>query len=205
MARLWDRGVVSWPHFRDLQQHARTLQSVAVWSRRSVIVGGETDLVEALQVGRSFARSDIGGASVVIVSQDLARRAFYGDPVGRRLRFNQRWFTIIGVVPDIELRQYTEPTGPAFYLYSDAVPAFGAYEILVRASGDPRALIPALRSAVTQFDNSLAFATLETMDTLMGETVAHERISGYARVVFRCRHPHPRGRGPLRALIACRE
>ena len=122
-------------------------------------------------IGRAFSQLDRTGDSV-IVSQALANRAYRGDALGRRLRVNQRWLTIIGVVPDIRLRAYTESSGPAFYHYASQG---NAAEIVIRASGDPRALLPAIRRTVTQFDDRLAFATLETMDTLMADTIDDER------------------------------
>jgi hypothetical protein len=122
-------------------------------------------------IGREFQPSDANGATVII-SEQLARRAYGGQALGRRLRLNQQWLTIVGVVPDVRQRSFTEPMGPAFYMYA----AQGnAYELVIRTERDPRELLPLVRDTVRQFDDRFAFATLETMDTLLADTIDDER------------------------------
>jgi predicted permease len=143
--------------------------------------------------GRDFASTDASGRNpptpgdtdatgVTVVSEDLERRYYGGHALGRRLRVNpqtsQRWFTIVGIVADTKLRQYTEPNNPAFYL-----PGTGEH-IVVRTVGDPLALVPALRQTAATADNPMAITLLETMATLMGRTVAGERYRALLSSMF---------------------
>jgi putative ABC transport system permease protein len=153
-------------------------------AQRYVVTDGYFETMRLPVAGRAFERADANGEEVVVVSQDLARRSYNGNAVGRRLRFGERWRTIIGVVPDVKLRAYSEEPGPAFYLYAPQVPTLGAYEILIRATGDPQRLIPALRESVTAFDNRLAFQTLETMGALTARTASSQRYRAVLASAF---------------------
>ena len=68
--------------------------------------------------GRAFAASDcamFGAGNVVVLSHDLWRNKFGGDPtmVGRRVILNRQPFTVIGVAPNGF--QGTEPFSAAFW------------------------------------------------------------------------------------------
>jgi putative ABC transport system permease protein len=158
-------------------------------AQRFFVTDGYFDAMGQPVDGRTFSAIDAAGQSV-IVSQSLARSAFGGQAVGRRIRFNEQWLTVIGVVPDIRVREYTEPQTPAVYQYASQGNAF---EIVVRAEGDPQTILTSLQRAVTDLDNRLAFATLETMDTLMAATIAGQRYRatlssffGIAAVLLTC-------------------
>jgi len=121
--------------------------------------------------GRAFTHEENRDrANVVILSQGLAERLFPGGTaVGQRLR--QRgpgsaspttWTTVVGVAQNVaamgimgELRtlQWYEP-------YGEGPRAAGAYVaplglLVVRASGDPDALVPLLRQQVRSVDPTL--------------------------------------------------
>jgi len=140
--------------------------------------------------GREFARTDatrvlLGPAApgqevsdslgVAVVSRELEQRYFGGDATGQRIRFNRVWHDVIGVVPDAKSRQYTDETGPAFYVYSRQTPYINVGQFVVRAAGDPATLVRTLRDTVTSVDSRLTIAMAETMETLMARSVANER------------------------------
>lgn len=55
--------------------------------------------------------------------------------------------TIIGVVEDLRFASPREPTGPTYYIhYRDPAGGFGTNVISVRYTGDPRAMLDAIRS-----------------------------------------------------------
>jgi len=167
---------------------------------RHVVSDGyfETAGIRVLR-GRTFAASDaviqtrnpasVGGADplngtgVAVVSEELERRFFAGTAIGRRLRFIDTWVTIVGVVADTKLRQYSEPANPAFYLFSRQM-NLGADHIIVRTVDDPLALIPAIRQTIATADSSMAITQLETTNTLIGRTVAGERFRAVLSSVF---------------------
>jgi predicted permease len=140
--------------------------------------------------GRAFERADAarqllapaprGGEvddslGVAIVSRELERRYFAGNAAGRRIRFNRQWLDVIGVVPDVKTRAYSEEFGPAFYVYSRQMPYISVGQFVIRASGDPTTLVPALRDLVTRVDSRLAIVSVETMQTLLARSVANQR------------------------------
>jgi putative ABC transport system permease protein len=112
---------------------------------------------------------------VAIVSRELERRYFGGNAQGQRIRFNRLWLDVIGVVADVKTRQYTEESGPAFYVYSRQMPYIVGGQFIIRASGDPAELIPRVREVLAGFDSRLAIASMDTMETLMERSVANER------------------------------
>jgi ABC-type antimicrobial peptide transport system permease subunit len=79
------------------------------------------------------------------------------------------------VVADVKARQYAEETGPAFYVYSRQMAYIVGGQFVVRLPGDPAPFIPTLRAAITGFDSRIAIASVETMRTLMGRTVANQQ------------------------------
>ena len=70
--------------------------------------------------GRDFTGDDrAGGMPVVIINQTMARRFWpISDPLGRRLRLkeDQRWLTVAGVVPDIKHMGLKADEGPVVYI-----------------------------------------------------------------------------------------
>jgi predicted permease len=68
--------------------------------------------------GRGFTEQDIPETSAVaIVNESFARRFFNGgNPVGRKIRRNGAWVTIVGQVKDSKYRSVTEVPIPYFYL-----------------------------------------------------------------------------------------
>jgi putative ABC transport system permease protein len=121
---------------------------------------------------------------VAIVSRELERRYFSGSAVGQRIRFNRIWHDIIGVAPDVKSQQYADESGPAFYVYSRQVPYITVGQFVIRASGEPDALVPALRELVTRADRRLVIASVETMQTLLGRSVANQRYRATLSSVF---------------------
>jgi predicted permease len=64
--------------------------------------------------GRPFARADLTGAPVAIVTAATARRFWPDqDPIGRHVRFTraQQWHTVVGVVADVRLRSDQDRSG----------------------------------------------------------------------------------------------
>jgi predicted permease len=106
--------------------------------------------------GRGFKASDVQTSpGVVIVSRSLADRLWPdADPIGRILISMSR-LEVVGVVPDTVYLSATErDPRPIFY-----VPLAQNYEsgvtLHVRTSGDPLAVLPAVRQIVRDLDSRL--------------------------------------------------
>jgi len=107
--------------------------------------------------GRAFRESD-GPESepVAVVNRSFAARFFPdADPVGKRIRIGEdggpvAWRRIVGVVPDLYMDGATEPEGAPQGLYVPLAQSDANYvSISARSAGDPMALVPTLREAVT--------------------------------------------------------
>ena len=113
--------VVSWLDYLDIRKRNHTLKELAVWSASPVSLGEGTQpqrlwsmpvsanyfnmLGVKTALGRTFLPEEDenpGGHAVVVLSHDLWRTKFGGDPqiVGRQILLNKRNFTVIGVTPE---------------------------------------------------------------------------------------------------------
>jgi putative ABC transport system permease protein len=141
--------------------------------------------------GRDFTAADTEGAEMtVIVDRAFAERFWPGQhAIGRRVKRGARdspypWLTIVGVVTAaLEEGEYTEswylphsqhPTGPS---------ANGAH-LMVRASGEPAALVPAVRAIAKDLDPNLALYEITTMDSIRGEHLEKDRLGAVVTSVF---------------------
>ncbi|MBZ5605730.1 MAG: ABC transporter permease [Acidobacteriia bacterium] len=122
--------------------------------------------------GRFFDARDADGATpTVIINQSMAR-TYYGNdsPIGRRVRpgFQDPWRVIVGVVADVKNAGLDVPAGTELFFPSrqQGYPTRQAY-IVVRATGDPKSLVSAVRSAVREIDPALPIAQVLTMDEVM--------------------------------------
>lgn len=104
--------------------------------------------------GRQIRESDTQGApNVAVVNQTLADRYLKGaSPIGHTLGDEKHLSTIVGVVRDNKYNSADEePMAMAWFSYQHQK-AIQSMDIEVRASGDPMALLPAIRRIVREFD-----------------------------------------------------
>jgi predicted permease len=92
------------------------------------------------------------------------------DPVGRQFRLlddpSAETFTVVGVIPDVMIDEISddEVTPAAFVPYPfQETPNTG---LIVRATGDPTALTPAIRAAIRASDPSLPVFAASSMDEI---------------------------------------
>ena len=162
-----------------------TRPGVNVTSRRFVVGDGYFRTMQMpLLRGRDFARADAGNEPVTIVSREFERRHFDSDAIGHRIRLNQIWMTVVGVVPDSKLRELTEATDPAFYVPLDQQPRLGAGEIVVRTQVDAAAMVPVLREAAIASKSVPALASIVDVDTLVSRTIAEQRYRAVISSAF---------------------
>lgn len=129
--------------------------------------------------GRLLRESDATGAAPVALVNEAAARRFFApqDPIGAGIRLWGAVRTVVGVVADERFHGLAEPPPPAVYLpLAQAPSADGAYVLLVRAAGDPRALAGPVRAAVRDLDPTLAVFGLETLDETLARSVGRRRF-----------------------------
>ena len=127
-----------------------------------------------------------------------------GSAVGRRLRFGgadgqgMHWFEIVGVAkhvkhygPDEEGRVEVYRPYTQFVIAADHPALRGqpltyprGLSLAVRTSGDPTALTPALRNAVLEIDRDQPLSFVQTMDRIVGGTIAPQKFATWMLGVF---------------------
>ena len=122
-----------------------------------------------LLAGRDFDSHDDGKApGVALVTQALARRYWPGrHPLGRRIRggpYDSRapWLTVVGVVADVKDGSLRGKAGPMWYQPFAQAP-FSFATLVIRTDGDPLALAPAVRAAVSALDPEQPVYRVATM------------------------------------------
>ena len=141
------------------------------------------DYFQALEIpllaGRFFDGSDREGTErVAIINRALARTLFQDrDPVGRRIRFggaDDPWVRVIGVVGDIRHRGLDEKIWPELFQPYQQAPS-PWMSLVVKASTDPEALIPAIRKAVAAIDRHQPLFDIQPLARRLADSVADRR------------------------------
>jgi predicted permease len=129
--------------------------------------------------GRSFdARDTLTSGAVALVNQEFARRHFPGEPVvGRSLLYVSRTpVTVVGVVGDVKTTPVALTAEPTIYVAMSQLPLFRT-RLAVRTHGDPLALLPIVRDAVTSIDPELPVFDVKTLEQVAADAVATERFA----------------------------
>ena len=140
--------------------------------------------------GRDFDRRDGGPApGVVIINQAMARRFWPDeDPLGKRVSlggWDDLTGEVIGVVGDV--RHWGKDVQAEPEMYWDQAQSWlargptlrrhrRALTLVVRASGDPDALVRSIRSEVAGVDAELPVSDIKTMEERLGASLAAARF-----------------------------
>ena len=151
--------------------------------------------------GRDIAEADtLDSPGVVVINEALARKHWPGeDPIGKRITFddqdkNPNWLTVVGVSKNTVRSSWgAAPRGEVYlaYLqhrrYLERPTSVYAYLTLVlRASGDPSALAPAVRRAVWSVDPNVTISQVLKMDDVAATAVSAPRFYLLLLAVFAC-------------------
>ena len=123
---------------------------------------------------------------VVVINETMAREYWPGESaIGKRFRMGGEdapWFTVVGIVRDVRHNTVLEEARTEMYhpheqfrLAAGFTPA--AMTLVIRASGDPLALAPAVRQTVRSMDADLPVADVATMEQVAGRALAGERLT----------------------------
>jgi putative ABC transport system permease protein len=129
--------------------------------------------------GRDFTPADGQDAHVVLINQTMAKKGWPGcDPIGSHLGLGQstgdaKW-RVIGIVSDTKDDGLGAVVQPRIYLSQRE---FGEKQmtVVVRASGDPGALVTAVRSEVKALDPELPVYNVTTVEDVVRNSVARNR------------------------------
>jgi putative ABC transport system permease protein len=116
---------------------------------------------------------------VLLINEATARRFFDGqEPLGKQIAFWGANRTIVGVVGNERFQGLAEAAPIAVYAPLDQAPsANGAGALLVRTSGDPKALIASVRGVIREQDPALAVFGLEPFTDTVSRSVAERRFT----------------------------
>jgi predicted permease len=144
-------------------------------------------LGEPMIAGREFTDDDRPGREpVVIVSRSVAARMFGGAAVGRTL-----WWTdalasafgksvpnrIVGVVPDLDDENVVAEPSMAVYMPMRQLGA--AQHLLVRAAGDPYALVPSVTRVIREMSADQPVEHAATLEDVRATVLSPERLNAF--------------------------
>ncbi len=137
-----------------------------------------------LIAGRTFTDADNApDRKYVIVDQMLAAKAFpHESAIGKRILIRiqtpePEWVEIIGVVAHQRAVSLVEPGHEQIY-FSDGFRNHGAvFRWVLRTSGDPAAVAPAVRAAIKRLDPNLLITEMEPMSVWVDRAQASTRFA----------------------------
>ena len=152
-----------------------------------------------MKAGRPFSHSDTATSPpVVIVDEKLARK-FWGEasPIGRRMYKpnspedavkpgpSVRWFTVVGVVPEIRISGLvaTDDRAGAYY-FPLTQEARWTLTLAVRTAADPLSIAPAIRREVVAIDPELPLYSVRSMQDRVDESLLDRRTPMVLALVF---------------------
>jgi putative ABC transport system permease protein len=134
--------------------------------------------------GRDFTRSDTATAPLVmIINKAMADRFFEGqDPIGQSVTLdfvpNEQPRVIVGVVGDTRIGPFQRQMAPMMYVphlqqqdrwQGPSWDYRAMMAFVMRSSGEPMALAPAVRRAVAEVDRGKPAANIRTVEQYLGQ------------------------------------
>jgi len=136
--------------------------------------------------GRAFTSAD--GPSqpkVVILSQSAAEYYWPGqDPIGKRMLGAGDTTTVVGIAPDSRYRDLREPRRAIYYPLAQSVFPFAPTNLIVRATGSPAALVPAVRRTLDEVAPGVILANASTFESYLDAPLAQPRLNALLLAVF---------------------
>ena len=135
-----------------------------------------------IQAGRPFAETDSTDAPrVMVINENMARRFWPDeDPIGKRVTMKD-WGPpltgeIVGIASDVKANGLDSETRPMIYWPYPQFPTI-FNSIVVRTDGDPLSLVGAIKSQIWSVDPAQPIASVETMETVLADSVAPRRFN----------------------------
>ena len=139
--------------------------------------------------GRDFTGADREDAPLVVLLNESFARYYFGSesPVGRSMRVGDSAFAeIVGVIADMKDQSLIGAARRRFYVSYLQRPLgeAGALRVVVRTSGDPARLRPAIQKAIGEVNADLPILSLPTLPGLMRQSISQERLLATLATVF---------------------
>jgi predicted permease len=150
-----------------------------------------------VRAGEAFTgRETSSSPRVAIVNETFARTFYPGtSPIGRRIKWGSPtspspWATIVGVSADVKGTSLDAPQEPATYFVAaqqDSLLVTGALRdmaYVVRAAGDPYALVNPIRRAVREIDPAVPVVDLRSVGETVDLSVSTRRFNTMLLAAF---------------------
>jgi putative ABC transport system permease protein len=180
----------NWPFYLDIEgQPAAANQSDQLSLPVRAVTPGYFALIgQAITKGRDFRNSDEQKApDVAVVNQALADRYFAGgDPLGKKLWMHGRDkppTEIVGLITNGRTSDLTKPAEPEVYVSLWQQTAFSK-DLVVRTTGDPRALFAPIQRELRQIEPAVAVENVRTLDQVRAESVASRSFAAQLLIGF---------------------
>jgi putative ABC transport system permease protein len=161
----------------------------------SVSPGYFNTLGMTIALGRDFNEGDHPDAPrAVVINETLARKGWPGqDPIGRRMRYQgddsqAPWMTVVGVIKDAHRAEVTRQIRPEIYFCAlQGTPR--TQTVFVRTSGDPNAIVPAVRRELKALDPQIALFGVTSLESEISRTLSQPRfqavlLAGFAGIAL---------------------
>ena len=145
--------------------------------------------------GRDLSERDVVGTPRVAVINEAMSKFFFGDasPLGRRLGTGDAQVEIVGVVKDVTHGTPRDRRGVWYVSYRQYPGLMRNLCIVVRTSGDPRAVTGTVRRVLQGIEPLLPILRTDTVDEQLGDALAQERTIATLSLAF----------GTFSMLLAC--
>jgi putative ABC transport system permease protein len=141
--------------------------------------------------GRDFTPQDTAAAPLAIIINQTMARCFFPDedPIGKRITLdfvpNEQPRQIVAVVGDTPLNRFQKDQASIMYVpYTQQTPRWmgpwwndrAAFYFVLRTSGDPMSLVPAMRRAVADVDPNKPAANIRTVEEYLDRQIQYQRL-----------------------------
>jgi putative ABC transport system permease protein len=172
----------------DSHRAGKIIGKPGQYSCRLRIVGNDYFRTMGIRLlkGRTFTEQDTPqSGKVVVVTEEFVRKYFpNGEPLGQRLQtLSSAEAEIVGVVADVRHNRFDQPIEPAYYLPLSQESS-GLIYLVVRTTGDPLQLAPAVRRAVWAEDKDQPLEEVATMEQITAATISDSRFISITLSVF---------------------
>jgi putative ABC transport system permease protein len=141
--------------------------------------------------GRDFSeRDEEKSAPVIVINETLAAHYFPNqNPIGKHIRpgisakGDPPWREIVGVVGSVRHGGPGKEPRPEFFLPHTQMPSL-TLTTVVRVTGDPLAIVGAVRNEVRALDSELPLDSVKTLDQYLTESVAQPRFNTLLLALF---------------------
>jgi putative ABC transport system permease protein len=139
--------------------------------------------------GRIFTDQDtVNSPALIVVSNAFVKRYFPNeDAIGKRIIFdgpNKIPREIVGVVGDIRRKGLDAEVQPEMYVPYAQKPERRLNLVIRTEAGDPSQLLPAVRAEVKAFDPKQIIWRTQTLEGLLGTSVAPRRFNMFLLGIF---------------------